>query len=268
MDPVAFLDGQPAPELATSAAYLHGVTCFETIALDGGELAHLGAHLDRLAEGLDTLALSPPGGLGGIRKRLDDAVAAYGGTEGIARVSVHATGPLQGLHLEDPSASVLVVVQPARYPDLADGVAAVAATRRAPDPEAFPTGFKTPCLPRLLAHREARERGAFEALMLDARGHVVSGTRSNVFAAIEGTLTTPPTPPALPGVTRQRVLDAAEAAGLEAEIRRLHRDELPEADELFITFTGPGIVPIVRLDGAPIAGGRPGPIAGKLADQV
>lgn len=268
MEPVALLDGEPAPGLATSAAYLHGVTCFETIALEDSQPAHLEAHLERLARGLEALELAPAGGLEGVRDRIGEAVAAYEGTDGIVRVSVHASGAMQGLQLDDPSARILVVVQPSRYPDLAEGVAVVTATRRAPDPEAFPTTFKAPCLPRLLAHREARRREAFEALMVDARGHVVSGTRSNVFAVVDGRLVTPPTPPALPGVTRRRVLDAAEAAGIDAEVRRLHRDELPEADELFVTFTGPGIVPAATLDGAPVGRAVPGPTTGQLTARL
>lgn len=268
MEPIALLDGEPAPGIATSAAHLHGVTCFETVSLEAGELTHLDRHLNRLAIGLETLDLEPPGGRAGIRARIDEALAAWPAPDGIVRVSVHATGSMQGLHLADRSASVLVVVQEARYPDLTDGVDVVTSTRRAPDPEATPTAFKAPNLARLLAHREARERRAFEGLMLDARGHVVSGTRSNVFAVIGDELVTPPAPPALPGVTRGRTLEIAEALGIGTQARRLHRDELPESNELFLTFTGPGIVPVATLDGAPIGQATPGQLTSRLRKDL
>ncbi len=268
MEPIAWLDGEPAPGIATTAAHLHGVTCFETVSLEEGDLARLDRHLDRLAIGLETLDLEPPGGQAGIRARIEEAVAAWPAADGIVRVSVHATGPMSGLHLADRSASVLVVVQEARYPDLADGVDVVTSTRRAPDPEATPTTFKAPNLSRLLAHREARERQAFEGLMLDARGHVVSGTRSNVFAVVGDGLVTPLAPPALPGVTRGRTLEIARAQGIETQTRRLHRDELPEATELFLTFTGPGIVPVATLDGAPVAPTAPGPLTSRLLERL
>lgn len=268
MDPLALLDGEPAPAIATTAAHLHGVTCFETVGLAGGDLVHLDRHLDRLAIGLGTLSLEPPDGLAGVRARIEEGVAAWPASDGIVRVSVHATGPMRGLHLADRSASVLVVVQEARYPDLADGVDVITSTRRAPDPEAVPTTFKAPNLARLLAHREARKREAFEGLMLDARGHVVSGTRSNVFAVIGDQLVTPPAPPALPGVTRGLTLEVADELGIDAEARRLHRDELPEATELFLTFTGPGVVPVATLDGAPVAQATPGPVTGRCLEQL
>lgn len=268
MDPVALLDGTPAPDLATTGGYLHGITCFETMALVDGEVTFLEAHLDRLARGLETLELDPPGGLAGIVDHLQEALAAYQGADGVVRLSVHASGTMEGLGLEDRSAHVLVRVGPARHPELSKGVAVVTAARRAPDPETVPVSFKVPNLGRLLAYRQARERGAFEALMLDARGHVVTGTRSNVFAVVEGRLVTPPAPPALPGITRGRVLEAAGALGLEARVRPLHRDELPEADELFITFTGPGIVPVSHLDQGPVGEQAPGPVTGRLVDAL
>lgn len=265
MRPVAFLDGQPIQAPDTSAGRLLGLTCFETIAVEAGQLAHLEAHLERLAGSLSVLGLEPEGGLAAIEAQLARAVSAFEGEQGICRVSVHATGQPTGLQLEDAGCSVQIVVSQPRYGDVSQGVAAITSTRRAPDPASWSAEVKAPNLARFLAHREARSRGAFEALMLDARGHVVSGSRSNLLAVLEGVLVTPPAPPALPGITRGRVLDHLEATEQPIEVRGLHRDVLGEASELILAFTGPGIVPVVELDGAPVGDGYPGPVAQGLA---
>lgn len=253
-EPVALLNGAPVKAPDTSAARLLGLTCFETILVLGGQPRHLQRHTDRLSASAETLGLTPQGGMPAIAEHLEQAIAAFQAPTGIARVSLHARATPTGLSLDDPSCDVLVLVTEPRYGDLSTGVTAITSTLRAPDPASRPAHVKAPSLARFLAHREARERGAFEGLMLDARGHVVSGTRSNLWAVLDGTLTTPPSPPALPGVTRSLVLDHVD----EAREAQIHRDQLAEAEELIVSFTGPGVVPVVELDGAPVGDGQPG----------
>ncbi len=257
MKGAALLNGQRVPWSQASADRLQGITCFETVALAGGQLVCLEEHLARLGCGLVTLGLEPEGGVQGVGELVRRATEETELQEGIVRVSVHAAGTPVGLALEDRSADVLVLITPARYTGLAEGVRAVTSSRLAPDPASVPTGFKAPNLARWLAFDEATAAGAFEALMLDAQGSVVSGTRSNCMAVIDGRIVTPPAPPALPGINRARLI---EAPGLEVEIRAIPASELAAATEVLITFTGPGVVPVVDLDGKPVGDGRPGPV--------
>lgn len=263
MSRVALWNGKPA-EVDESAGRLLGLTVFETLSVERGALVEPQRHLARLEASAATVGLAPDGGFGAVEDALDEAVRLFEAPEGIVRVSLHARARPWGLRLGDPTADVLVLASEPRYPDLSQGVAAITSTVRAPAPEAFPPHVKGPCLPRYLAYREALGRGAFEALLLDARGHAVSGSRSNLFAVIEGVLVAAPAPPAFPGITRSRVLAAALTLGHEPAERPLHRDELPEAGELFVTLTGPGIVPIVALDGAPVGDGAVGPVTRRL----
>ena len=86
----------------------------------------------------------------------------------------------------------------------------------------------------VLATREARQKGALEALIVDNHGKVVEGTSSNVFQVIDQKLSTPPENLGiLPGITRGRVLELAGQLGIAVEHRVFSIDELCRADEVF-----------------------------------
>lgn len=263
---VAVVDGEVVEAVDASADRLLGLTCFDTIAFQEGELVHGEAHLERLARSARTLGLGPEGGWEAVDRAIETALARTEHERGICRVSLHATGEPIGLRLDDAHAQVQVLVTQPRYGDLAEGVEAVTATVRAPNPDSWPAHVKAPCLPRYMAHREARGRDAFEGLMLDGQDRVVSGTRSSLFAALGDVVQTPPSPPAFPGVTRARVLDRLDDE--RARVRPLDRDALDDADELWLAFTGPGVVPVTTLDGKPVGDGTPGPLARELADAL
>ena len=116
-----------------------------------------------------------------------------------------------------------------------------------------------------LAKLEARRRGADEALLLNAAGRVAEASVANVFAVRADALVTPPVSEgALEGVTRATVLDLAESQGLHGSLAPLGRFDLLGADEVFLTGSGAGIVPVRSLDGAPIGEGRPGPVYARI----
>jgi branched-chain amino acid aminotransferase len=110
---------------------------------------------------------------------------------------------------------------------------------------------------------EAYERGAENVILVDGRGNVAEGPGFNIFAARDGTLTTPGTG-VLHGVTRQTTLELAAELGIPAEAAPLAVADLKGADEAFLTSTAGGIIAITRLDDAPVGGGRPGPITRRL----
>jgi branched-chain amino acid aminotransferase len=116
-----------------------------------------------------------------------------------------------------------------------------------------------------LAKLEARQRGADEALLLNAAGQVAEASVANVFALRDGVLLTPPaTDGALEGMTRATVLELAARDGLPTAERTLGRYDLMAADEVFLTGSGARIVPVTSLDGERIGKGVPGPVTQKL----
>jgi branched-chain amino acid aminotransferase len=118
-----------------------------------------------------------------------------------------------------------------------------------------------------LARLEARQRGGDEALLLNATGAVCEVSVANVFAVRDGELLTPPgTDGALEGITRATVLELAGSLGIPAREQTLGRFDLFAADEVFVTGSAAGLVPIRSLDGRPIGDGGPGPIYEKIRE--
>lgn len=98
--------------------------------------------------------------------------------------------------------------------------------------------------------------GVDEVLWVDRAGNILEGTRSNVFAVLDGVLVTPPLDGRLlAGVTRQMLLEMAPSVGVPVAERALPADA--PFDELYVSSTLKELCPVVELDGAPAAGGGP-----------
>jgi len=116
-------------------------------------------------------------------------------------------------------------------------------------------------LSNIILREYARQRGAFEAIGLDAKEHLTEGSVSNVFMVKDGILQTPALNAfILPGITRQTVLEIAEGLDIETMETELTPDLLYDADEVFIVNTGWEILPVVEADGRVIGSGVPGPL--------
>ena len=116
-------------------------------------------------------------------------------------------------------------------------------------------------LPNVLAKQKAREHGATEALFVrDEDGVVTEGGSTNAFmVSADGKLVThPATNAILGGITRDRVLQLARAAGMSVDERPFTLAEAKAAREVFITSTTMAVMPIVQIDNAVIANGKPG----------
>lgn len=110
---------------------------------------------------------------------------------------------------------------------------------------------------------DAYDRGAETALLLDFNGNIAEGPGFNVFRVKDGRLSTPAIG-VLPGITRRTVLDLCSEEGLTAKAVDVSVASLKAADEVFITSTAGGIMPVTRIDGADIADGQVGPITRRL----
>ena len=118
-------------------------------------------------------------------------------------------------------------------------------------------------LDHVIARELAAAAGADEALRLDADGFVGECATANVFAVSGGVVATPPAEGALPGIVRARVLALCDELAIEAGVRRFAPAELATADEIFITSSLRGVVPVTRLDGTARAAG---PVTARIAE--
>ncbi len=118
----------------------------------------------------------------------------------------------------------------------------------------------------MLAIHEAKQAGFNDALLLDTQGYVAECSTSNVFVIRKGRIATPERTAVLEGITRDTVMTLAADRGYEVEERKITRDELYCADELFVTGTAAEITPVVELDYRPIGSGSRGPVTSMLQE--
>ena len=273
--PTIYIDGRSRPPAEQTVpvldrGFLYGDSIFETVRTYGGRPYALDEHLARLKRSADRVLIELPVPLATLKGEVLAALEEAGHSESYIRIMItRGSGPL-GLDPTEASdpLRVIIVGPLVRPPDEAyeQGVGVVALhTQRHADATQARGAKVANYLVAVLALQKARETGAHECLVIDADGRVVEGANSNVFAVIDDVLVTPPEKDGpLLGITRSRILEVARGTGVTVAERTLPLDQLRGADEAFISSSIREILPVVSLDGAPIGGGRPGPVTRKL----
>ena len=266
------VDGEEARISVFDHGFLYGDGLFEGIRVYGGGLFRLRDHLRRFKAGARALGIELPGGLQRVEEIVLEAVRAYGQKEGYVRLILTRGRGALGV---DPSTCeepqlICIVKAVSLYPaaKLDSGIDLVTVSMRRPAPDALDPAVKSlNYLNSVLAKREARLRGADEALLLNAHGTVAEVSVANLFVVSEGRLATPSvTDGALPGITRASILSLAAELNIPFQERSVGRQELFSADEIFLTGTGARIVPVARLDGARVGEAGWGPMTRRLSE--
>ncbi len=116
----------------------------------------------------------------------------------------------------------------------------------------------------MLALQEAIRDGYDEAMLLDVDGFVAEGSGENIFVVRGGNIYTPDLTSALDGITRNTIFVLAKELGYNIIEKRITRDEVYIADEVFFTGTAAEVTPIREVDNRTIGNGARGPITEKL----
>jgi branched-chain amino acid aminotransferase len=247
--------------------FLYGDAVFEVLRTYSGVPFALDEHLRRLERSAERVAIELPVDVATLRSEIEGAVSAARNEESYVRIMVtRGIGPVA---IDPDTAGTplrVVLVEPVAGPKpeaYSRGIAAVTVRTKRTVDETTAVGAKvTNYLANVLALREAKGRGAQEALIVDASGQVVEGATSNVFAVQDGRVVTPPESAGiLPGITRSRMMAAAEGLGIEVVQTVLRPEDLYRADEVFITSSIRELLPVVRVDDRVVGGGVPGPIS-------
>ncbi len=266
------VDGAQAHVPVTDHGFLYGDGVFEGIRVAGRGVYRMEDHLRRLETSARAIGMELPGGVDAIREILLETLRAYDRDDAYVRLIVsRGEGALGVDPTTCPRPRVVCIVDAIRiFPPekLCDGIELITSSLRRPGFDVLDPGVKSMnYLNNALAKLEARRRGADEALMLNGEGRVAEASVANVFCAREGALATPPSSDgALGGLTRKGVLELAAELDIPAEERSLVRVDLLAADEVFLTGSGAGIVPVKSLDGESIGAGRPGPLTLRILE--
>jgi branched-chain amino acid aminotransferase len=259
-------DGAEAKISVFDHGLLYGDGLFEGMRVFGRRLFCLDKHMERLRIGSRAIGLELPGGLDGIRQSVLRTVRAYGQDDAYVRLLVtRGDGPLGVDPTTCAEPRVICIVGPiALFSEekLGRGIELVTVSGRRPPADVLDPRVKTlNYMNNALAKLEARRRGADEALLLNLAGNVAEASVANVFVFRQGELLTPPgTDGALEGITRATVLGLAPTLGIAARVATIGRYDLFAADEVFLTGSGAGLVPVRSLDGRPVGSGEPGPV--------
>jgi len=115
-----------------------------------------------------------------------------------------------------------------------------------------------------LAKKEALLDGYDEAILLDTDGYVAEGSGENLFMVKKGVIKTPPLTAILAGITRETVIDRLKKRIQKTDEdlieTRFTRDELWNADEIFVCGTAAEITPVREMDQRIIGSGKPGTV--------
>jgi D-alanine transaminase len=240
---------------------------YEVIRVFGGKPFELQRHLDRLERSAAGIRLTLDPSAEEIGQIAEDLLIRNEAEEAHVYIQVtRGTAPRSHAIPGDASPTTLVAIHPAARPPtevLRNGGTAITV----PDDRWARCDVKTIGLTaNVLARSQAVDAGAYEAIFV-RDGYVTDAASNNVFAVFGTTLTTAPcTNYILWGITREVTLELAREDGIETHEASFRADQLREADELFVTGTSSGIVPIVSLDGAVVGNGRVGQITRRLME--
>lgn len=270
----AFVDGVYSPQEdavvpVLDRGLLLGDGIFETVRVKRGTPEYFREHFDRFCASAAAVRMRQPWS----QEALEDVCAELCRRSDLADASVRITltrGAYRGTLSDtgDPPRLLAICagidhIDPAI---VSRGVAvAVAAVPRVH--ELAPSVKATQYLAAILARLEADDRGCYETLFSDPRGRVLELSSASFFAVRSGRILTPPLRLGiLAGITRSAVLRLARGARIPAREAVLRLDDLGSMDEAFLTSAVRGVVPVVRLGGANVGDGRPGPVTGRIVE--
>jgi branched-chain amino acid aminotransferase len=281
-----FIDDDVPAITLKDTGLLHAAGAFTTMRAYGGHVFRLTQHLQRLRTSCEALFVPLQYSDAELAGAVDELLARNGLNDARLRLTVtrgqSSQDPLHGQHLSPTCFITATELTPYPAEYYARGMLVIINDEQKLNPYDIQAGHKTlNYFSRLTAMRQATRQGAGEALWFNVHNYLQSGSVSNVFLAKDGTLVTPPTPadlrdPAisqacpyprsavLPGITRQTILDVAEANQLPARIEAININQLLEADEVFLTNSAMQVMPVSRIEQHSVGDGKVGEITGRL----
>jgi D-alanine transaminase len=271
---IVYINGSFLPRVQARVSvedrgFVFGDGVYEVLRAINGRLFAARFHNQRLEKSLDGVRITLRGKDSPARfvEIGKDLLKENGLVEGEATVYMQVTrgATTRVHHFPPPDVVPSVYISVARFTpsrDLSENGAAVITH---PDLRWGRCDLKTlNLLPNVLASQAAKERGAFEAMLI-RDGVVTEGAKTNFFGVVDGALRTHPCDNhILPGITRSVLRDLAREVNIELDETPIKASEIPKLSELFLTGTTTDVMPVVKLDDKPVGKGRPGELTRKL----
>lgn len=271
---VAYMDGQylPIQEAKLSVldyGFLHSDATYDVVHVWQGAFFRLDDHLNRFFRGMAELYMSVPYDKAQIAEILHNCVAMSGLENAYVEfICTRGTSPDFSRDPRDAVNRFIAFAIPfgsvANKDQMERGLhLAVTNVLRIPPTSVDPTVKNYHWLDMVKGLYKAYERGADSAVLIDTNGNVSEGPGFNIFAVKDGAVSTPDLSVLL-GVTRQSVFDICSALGVHCRAQFISVDALKTADEVFVTSTAGGVMPVTRIDGLPIGSGEVGALSKRI----
>jgi len=275
MGSIVVIDGQVCePEAAKVSVFDHGFlfgdSVYEVVRTRAGAPFLLRPHLERMRRSAAELYLDVPFTDEEIVGFVAEALETAANPESYVRIILtRGVGELELHPGTCVRPSLILIVRPLSLPPARfyeRGIRLAIVGRKRTNPEALNPAAKTGnYLNNVLAIIEAVRRGADDAVMLNAGGHLAEGTTANVFFVREGTVHTPALGTGiLEGITRGLLIRLLGEEGIPCREGDYLPDELRGADEAFLTSTLRDVMPVGEVDGERVGGAVPGPVTRRL----
>ena len=274
MNLITYLNGQylPAEKAMVSPldrGLMFGDGVYEVILAYHGKLLYLDAHIDRLNLSLNAIQISPPHSHTEWKTILAELIRKNPQAE-------------QWIYLQITRGTQLIRDQAIPLETLTPTIFAIGYPKPLPSKEAQTKGLKaisvtdirwkychiktTSRLAYVLMYQQAKEAGADEAIIMH-KGFALEGSASNLFMVKQGVIITPPKSSfLLSGITRDRILALASIHKIPYRENAISEHELSTADELWITSSTRGVIPIVECNNQPVGNGKAGPVWSNMWD--
>lgn len=256
MEPIIFLNGKflPSSEAKLSVfdpGFLYGFGLFETMRSYNKKIVYFDSHLKRIATSCDLIGIQFPYSITKAKAIIQKAVALSGFFDLSIRLTVWKL---------DAGAGFLIAVkkyEPYARTKYRNGFRACVGGFRQNENSLYARLKTIDRLSYQLVMDEAKNRKFDEAIILNSRGYIAEGTRSNLFCAKDGELFTPALEcGCLEGITRKAIIDAAKKNRIQISERKLTLGNVYKMDEAFLTNSLMGIMPLISIENRAIGNGK------------
>jgi len=276
----SFIEEEAAFVPLRDTGLLHAAGVFTTMRSAAGRVVRIEQHLKRLRDSCDALSIPLPYTDIDLTSVADELLRQNELREARLRLTVTRGSAMQdsqgGMRLEPTVFITAAPFEPYPAEYYLKGLTVLVLDEQKLNPYDFQAGHKTlNYFTRLHALRDATQKGAGEAMWFNVHNFLQSGCISNVFLVKDEMILTPPTQedlsdPAikescpytrsnvLPGVTRAAVIEDAATLDIAVQRKALTISDLLEADEIFVTNSVMGVMPVVRIERKPVGDEQPG----------
>lgn len=273
---IAYIDGEfvPMEEAKISVldwGFLHSDATYDVVHVWKRRFFRLDAHIDRFLESARRLHLTLPVGRSELEAILAECVSSSGHEDAyVEMILTRGVSPTFSRDPRDAENKLICFAIPFGWilrPEQRDAGLSIAVSdfQRIPPESVDPRVKNYHWLDFVMGLYDAYDRGAENVILKDASGNLTEGPGFNIFVVKDQTLSTPKGG-VLEGITRKSAIELAQELGLPVDERDVRADELIGADEAFATSTAGGIMPVTRVNGAPVGDGKAGPVTARLID--